>query len=63
MKSPGLTHNLDYAIDNFDTSFIWNANLIGEIINWRGRLSMKEKQAFDNAPFLMFVIRGFAKHP
>ncbi len=33
VKSPGLTHNLDYAIDNFDTSFIWNANLIGEIIN------------------------------
>lgn len=61
VKSPGLTHNLDYAIDNFDTSFIWNANLIGEIINWRGRLSMKEKQAFDNAPFLMFVIRGFCK--
>lgn len=61
VKSPTIAHNLDYAIDNFDTSLIWNANLINEIINWRSRLSPKEKLAFDSAPFLMFAIRGFCK--
>lgn len=61
MKNHGLSHNLEYTVDNQDLSFIWNANLASEVINWRSKISNEEKQLFANAGFLTFVIRGYCK--
>lgn len=61
VKNHGLSHNLEYTVDNQDLSFIWNANLANEVINWRSKISNEEKQLFANAGFLTFVIRGYCK--
>lgn len=61
VRNHGLIHNLEYIINNCDNNFIWNANLINEIITWRNRLPYSEKKAFDDAKILTFVIRGFCK--
>lgn len=60
LKSHGLAHSMDYTIDNQDKNFIWNANLVTEIINWRSRIPAEEKDYFDGE-FLTFVMRGFYK--
>ena len=54
LKSHGLAHSMDYTIDNQDKNFIWNANLVTEIINWRSRIPAEEKDYFDGE-FLTFV--------
>lgn len=60
LKSHGLAHSMDYTIDNQDKNFIWNSNLVTELINWRSRISSEEKQLFDGK-FLTFLMRGFYK--
>ncbi|KAG0662753.1 inositol-1 [Maudiozyma exigua] len=61
VKNHGMVHNLEYAIDNQDSTFIWNTPLTSEIVTWRNRLPGDERVAFDNSTFLTFVIRGFCK--
>ncbi|CAR27910.1 hypothetical protein ZYGR_0N03970 [Zygosaccharomyces rouxii] len=60
LKSHGLAHSMDYTIDNQDKNFIWNSNLVTELINWRSRIAAEEKQCFDGE-FLTFLMRGFYK--
>lgn len=60
LKSHGLAHSMDYTIDNQDKNFIWNSNLVTELINWRSRIPVEEKQCFDGE-FLTFLMRGFYK--
>ena len=61
VRNHGLVHNLEYIINNCDNNFIWNANLINEIVTWRNRLPYIEKKAFDDSKILTFIIRGFCK--
>lgn len=60
LKNHGLAHSLDYTIDNQDLNYIWNANLISEIVNWRSRLSVDERHLADGE-FFTFLMRGFYK--
>lgn len=60
LKNHGLSHSLDYTIDNQHMNFIWNANLIMEIITWRSRIPAQERHSVDGE-FLTFVMRGFYK--
>lgn len=60
LKSHGLAHSMDYTIDNQDKNFIWNYNLVTDLINWRNRIPNEEKQCFDGE-FLTFLMRGFYK--
>ncbi|CCF60470.1 hypothetical protein KAFR_0K01150 [Kazachstania africana CBS 2517] len=61
VKNHGLPHNLEYTIDNQDIAFIWNSSLTTELITWRSRIPLAEKQYFDSSGILTFVIRGFCK--
>lgn len=60
LKNHGLSHSLDYTIDNQDLNYIWNNSLISEIVSWRSRLSPQERQ-FINGEFFSFLMRGFYK--
>lgn len=61
IQDHGLSHSLEYIINNADSNFIWNHSLIKEIITWRARLSLNEKSLFDNSKIFGFIIRGFAQ--
>lgn len=61
VKSHGLSHNMDYIIDNQDLNFIWNKNLINEVVTWRDRMPLEQRPTFDSGEFLTFLIRGFCK--
>lgn len=60
LKNNGLSHSLDFTIDNQDMNFIWNASLISEIINWRSRIPAQEKELV-GGEFFTFLMRGFYK--
>ncbi|CEP60389.1 phosphoinositide 5-phosphatase INP51 LALA0_S01e09648g [Lachancea lanzarotensis] len=61
LQERGLTNGLDYAIDNQDHNYIWNCNMINEVVQLRGRVTASERSLFDGALFLTFVMRGFCK--
>ncbi|EDO14768.1 hypothetical protein Kpol_312p7 [Vanderwaltozyma polyspora DSM 70294] len=61
VKNHSLFHNLDYIIENQDLNFIWNKTLVSEIVTWRSRIPIEQKQIFDGSEFLTFLIRGFCK--
>lgn len=61
IKNHTRVNHVDYIIDNQDSNFIWNKNLTTELANFRSRLSINEKNAFDSGGFLTFIIRGFCK--
>ncbi|SCV05979.1 LANO_0H19394g1_1 [Lachancea nothofagi CBS 11611] len=61
LQERGLTNGLDYAIDNQDQSFIWNSNMINEVVQLRNRMTALERPLFDGGLFLTFVMRGFCK--
>lgn len=60
LKNHGLSHSLDYTIDNQDMNYIWNASLVSEIIAWRSRIPAQEKELI-GGEFFTFLIRGFYK--
>lgn len=59
IQDHGLSHNIEYIINNADFNFVWNYSSIKEIITWRARLSLNEKILFDNSNIFGFLIRGF----
>lgn len=60
LKNHGLSHSLDYTIDNQDMNYIWNASFISEVINWRSRIPAQEKELI-GSEFFTFLMRGFYK--
>jgi hypothetical protein len=48
------------AIDSLDGGFLWNAYMIQPLVDFRSRLSPKEKAALDHSRILTSAIRGFA---
>lgn len=60
LKNHGLSHSLDYTIDNQDMNYIWNSSFVSEIINWRSRIPAQEKELIGDE-FFTFLIRGFYK--
>lgn len=48
------------AIDSLDGGFLWNAYMIQPLVEFRSRLSEKEKTALDRSGILTSAIRGFA---
>ncbi|KAK3718355.1 Inositol-1,4,5-trisphosphate 5-phosphatase 1 [Vermiconidia calcicola] len=48
------------AIDSLDAGFLWNTHMIQPLVEFRSRLSDREKQALDHSGILTSAIRGFA---
>ncbi|KAF7194949.1 Inositol-1,4,5-trisphosphate 5-phosphatase 1 [Pseudocercospora fuligena] len=48
------------AIDSLDAGFLWNTYMIQPLVDFRSRLSQKEKEALDHSRILTSAIRGFA---
>ncbi|WPH03674.1 Hypothetical protein R9X50_00655700 [Acrodontium crateriforme] len=48
------------AIDSLDGGFLWNSYMIQPLVDFRSRLSEREKTALDKSRILTSAIRGFA---
>ncbi|KAK5112907.1 hypothetical protein LTR62_003729 [Meristemomyces frigidus] len=48
------------AIDSLDAGFLWNTFMIHPLVEFRSRLSEREKYALDQSKILTSAIRGFA---
>nr|POE63331.1 inositol-1,4,5-trisphosphate 5-phosphatase 1 [Quercus suber] len=48
------------AMDSLDIGFLWNTYMIQPLVEFRSRLSEKERRALDDSKILTSVIRGFA---
>ena len=48
------------AIDSLDAGFLWNTYMIQPLVEFRSRLSEREKLALDQSGILTSAIRGFA---
>ncbi|KAF2454963.1 SacI homology domain-containing protein [Lineolata rhizophorae] len=48
------------AIDSLKAGFLWNSYMIQPLVNFRSRLSQREKTSLDRSGFLTSAIRGFA---
>ena len=48
------------AIDSLDAGFLWNSYMIQPLVDFRSRLSQREKGALDASRILTSAIRGFA---
>ncbi|CAK3847770.1 Inositol-1,4,5-trisphosphate 5-phosphatase 1 [Lecanosticta acicola] len=48
------------AIDSLDGGFLWNTYMIQPLVDFRSRLSSRERQALDQSGILTSAIRGFA---
>jgi hypothetical protein len=48
------------SIDSLDAGFLWNSYMIQPLVDFRSRLSPREKQALDTSGILTSAIRGFA---
>jgi len=47
------------ALDSLDAGFLWNSYMIQPLVEFRSRLSQREKDALDASKFLTSAIRGF----
>jgi hypothetical protein len=47
------------AIDSLDAGFLWNSYMIQPLVDFRSRLSQREKDALDESRILTSAIRGF----
>lgn len=47
------------AIDSLDAGFLWNSYMIQPLVEFRSRLSQREKDALDASKILTSAIRGF----
>jgi synaptojanin len=54
------TEGSTVAIDSLDAGFLWNTYMIQPLVDFRSRLSEREKQALDDSKILTSAIRGFA---
>ncbi|QIW99882.1 hypothetical protein AMS68_005400 [Peltaster fructicola] len=48
------------AIDSLDAGFLWNTYMIQPLVDFRSRLSEREREALDRSQILTSAIRGFA---
>lgn len=48
------------AIDSLDAGFLWNTYMIQPLVDFRSRLSEREKDALDQSRILTSAMRGFA---
>ncbi|KAK5133088.1 hypothetical protein LTR08_008198 [Meristemomyces frigidus] len=48
------------AIDSLDAGFLWNTYMIQPLVDFRSRLSERERDALDHSKILTSAIRGFA---
>ena len=48
------------AIDSLDAGFLWNTYMIQPLVDFRSRLSQRERDALDESRILTSAIRGFA---
>ena len=48
------------AVDSLDAGFLWNTYMIQPLVEFRSRLSEREKTALDHSGILTSAIRGFA---
>ncbi|KAF2265672.1 hypothetical protein CC78DRAFT_183975 [Lojkania enalia] len=48
------------SIDSLDAGFLWNSYMIQPLVDFRSRLSPREKRALDESGILTSAIRGFA---
>ena len=48
------------SIDSLDAGFLWNSYMIQPLVDFRSRLSQREKAALDASGILTSAIRGFA---
>jgi hypothetical protein len=48
------------AIDSLDAGFLWNSYMIQPLVDFRSRLSQRERNALDESRILTSAIRGFA---
>lgn len=54
------TETSTVAIDSLDAGFLWNTYMIQPLVDFRSRLSPRERQALDQSGILTSAIRGFA---
>ena len=55
------TETSTVAIDSLDAGFLWNTFMIQPLVDFRSRLSQREKDALDQSRILTSAIRGFAQ--
>ena len=48
------------AVDSLDAGFLWNTYMIQPLVEFRSRLSEREKRTLDQSGILTSAIRGFA---
>ncbi|KAF2842898.1 hypothetical protein M501DRAFT_993676 [Patellaria atrata CBS 101060] len=49
------------AIDSLEAGFLWNSYMIQPLVDFRSRLSQREKDALDSSQILTSAIRGFVQ--
>ncbi|KAK3113471.1 Inositol-1,4,5-trisphosphate 5-phosphatase 1 [Teratosphaeriaceae sp. CCFEE 6253] len=54
------TEGSTVAIESLDAGFLWNTFMIQPLVEFRSRLSEREKRALDQSKILTSAIRGFA---
>lgn len=57
-RPPGSSATV--AIDSLDAGFLWNSYMIQPLVDFRSRLSQREREALDQSRILTSAIRGFA---
>ncbi|KAF2740426.1 hypothetical protein EJ04DRAFT_540103 [Polyplosphaeria fusca] len=54
------TDGATVSLDSLDAGFLWNSYMIQPLVDFRSRLSPREKRALDDSGILTSAIRGFA---
>ncbi|KAF2109040.1 SacI homology domain-containing protein [Lophiotrema nucula] len=54
------TDGATVSIDSLDAGFLWNSYMIQPLVDFRSRLSQREKRSLDDSGILTSAIRGFA---
>lgn len=61
IQKRGINNRHDRDLNPNDPRYIWNMNLISEMLLLRTRIPVEEKLLFDKGKFITFIIRGFCK--
>lgn len=60
LQDRSSTESATIALDSLEAGFLWNTFMIQPLVEFRSRLSDREKAALDASKLLISVIRGFA---
>ncbi|GME97214.1 unnamed protein product [Ambrosiozyma monospora] len=58
-----IVSNLNFisSLECFDGRYVWNRHLLTGLLSFKNRLSVSDRESFDQGAFLVPIIRGFAQ--